>query len=53
MENWVTIENKSGENVAYGSDIMAARLQIKANKPVKLHRAEKTPVGKGTGGGFF
>ena len=47
VENWVTIENKSGGNVAYGPTIAAARLRIKADHPVHLHRAEKTNVGKG------
>ena len=47
VENWVTIENKSEGNVTYGPNIVAARLQIKANKAVNLHRADKTAVGKG------
>ena len=47
VENWVTIENKSGGNVTYGSDIVAARLRIKADDTVHLHRAEKTAAGKG------
>ena len=47
VENLVTIENKSGVNVIYGSNIEATHLQIKANNTVNLHRAEKTDAGKG------
>jgi hypothetical protein len=47
VENWVTIENKSGANVTYGPNIVATRLRVKANHAVNLHRAEKTAAGKG------
>lgn len=47
VENWVTIENKSGGNVTYDPSIVATRLQIKADSAVKLHYAEKTDAGKG------
>lgn len=47
VENWVTIENKSGADVAYDSSLAATRLQVKAKNTVHLHRAEKTAVGKG------
>jgi hypothetical protein len=47
VENWVTIENKSGGNVTFDSNIVAARLRIRADETVKVHRAEKTAAGKG------
>ena len=34
VENWVTIENKSGGDVIYSPKIVAARLQIKADETV-------------------
>ncbi len=47
VENWTTIENKSGGDVTYAATIPAARLQIRADHPVDLHRFDKTAVGKG------
>jgi hypothetical protein len=47
VENWMTIENKSGDPVTYRPDMAAGRLQIRADNSVALHRFEKTGAGKG------
>jgi hypothetical protein len=47
VENWVTIENKSGTNVTYTPGIVAGMLRIKADKSLNIHRADKTAVGTG------
>ena len=47
VENWMTIENKSGGDVTYSPDIAASRVQIRADKAANLHRFKKTNVGYG------
>ena len=46
VENWMTIENKSGDAVTL-SPVPAGALRFKADKAMKLHRAEKTHAGRG------
>ncbi len=47
VENEVSIENKSGGDVTFGPDIVAARIDLVADAAVTLHRAEKTAMGTG------
>jgi hypothetical protein len=48
VENWVTIENQSAGPVEYHVVGMpAARLSLKAESPVKVHRAAKIAAGTG------
>ncbi len=47
VENWITIENKTGGSVTYKSDIEAANIQISANNTVNLYRFDKTDIGWG------
>jgi hypothetical protein len=48
VENWVTIENQSAGPVEYHVVGMpAARLSLKAETPVRVHRAAKIAVGTG------
>ncbi|MGA2620039.1 MAG: GH36 C-terminal domain-containing protein, partial [Thermoguttaceae bacterium] len=47
VENWTTIENKSGAEVVFSREVPAASLKLAAEAAVTLHRAEKTPAGKG------
>jgi hypothetical protein len=47
VENQVTIQNRSGGEVAYSPDIAAAGLRLKADKKVNLWSFEKTSAGRG------
>ncbi len=47
VENRVTIESKSDAEATFAPSIEAAHLQVKADRAVHLHRAEKTQAGKG------
>jgi hypothetical protein len=47
VENWVTVENKSGGDVTYKENTSACRLKIVADKAVNLHRFEKTDRDQG------
>lgn len=42
VENWMTVQNKSGGNVTYGTSIQAANLAIKADATADLYRYSKT-----------
>jgi hypothetical protein len=46
VENWMTVENKSGKDVTYmGSDTPAANMRLRSDVPVTLYRFTKTAVG--------
>ncbi|MCY3018174.1 MAG: GH36 C-terminal domain-containing protein [Planctomycetota bacterium] len=47
VENWVTVENKSGGEATFSSGIAAAGVALVADAAVTLHRADKTPAGHG------
>ncbi|MDD5704794.1 MAG: GH36 C-terminal domain-containing protein [Kiritimatiellae bacterium] len=47
VENEVFIVNNSAESVAYGSDIVAAGVELVADGPMLAHWADKTPAGRG------
>lgn len=47
VENWVTIENKSGGNITYGTWTAATNIRIKSNSTALLHYIDKTNVGIG------
>ena len=47
VENEVSIENRSGGDIAFGPAIAAAEIKIAADAPVTLLRADKTQLGEG------
>ena len=47
VENWVTVENKSGGPITFGPATAAAEILLAADAAVTLHRAEKTSAGVG------
>jgi hypothetical protein len=44
VENWAIITNESGNDVIFTPSIIAARLNLRSDGPVHLHRAEKTQL---------